>query len=103
MSTVQKLYHCGVCEQKTKSRCARCRQVYYCSQSCQKKDWKSHKQTCTQKEEADAKFGKIDYDHKIENMEKDELREMLNAEPPSWWTETKWSDYDWAELLRSLQ
>jgi len=27
--------------------CSRCRCVYYCSQSCQKKDWKEHKERCT--------------------------------------------------------
>ena len=28
-------------------RCSRCKQAYYCSVACQKKDWKTHKPNCT--------------------------------------------------------
>jgi len=27
-------------------KCSRCKCVYYCSQTCQKKDWKEHKKPC---------------------------------------------------------
>lgn len=29
-------------------RCSRCKRSWYCSQACQKKDWKFHKTICTQ-------------------------------------------------------
>jgi hypothetical protein len=32
---------------KTFSTCSRCKQARYCSQNCQKVDWKMHKKTCT--------------------------------------------------------
>lgn len=31
-------------------RCSRCKSVYYCSGSCQKEDWKTHKVTCNNPE-----------------------------------------------------
>ena len=38
---------CEVCGARTKlSQCAGCCQVSYCSQSCQKTHWKSHKNVC---------------------------------------------------------
>lgn len=51
---------CGGCKEKEASplgpgstsaaerfkKCARCRQVYYCSVECQKKHWKTHKKHC---------------------------------------------------------
>ncbi len=36
---------CGTLKSKTK-RCSKCRVVYYCSKTCQKKDWKTHKTEC---------------------------------------------------------
>jgi tetratricopeptide (TPR) repeat protein len=46
---IQDKHHCAYCnnmsEQKLK-RCARCKDVYYCSTECQKKDWKDHKPKC---------------------------------------------------------
>jgi len=30
-------------------RCARCQSVYYCNRECQRKDWSTHKLTCTKK------------------------------------------------------
>ena len=29
-------------------KCGKCKSVYYCSQICQKEDWKKHKQICSQ-------------------------------------------------------
>lgn len=39
---------CIVCGALTTFCCSRCRRVYYCSQSCQRLDWRSHKLTCTE-------------------------------------------------------
>ena len=37
---------CTVCKQPSVLKCKRCLGVYYCSRTCQKKDWMEHKQTC---------------------------------------------------------
>lgn len=37
---------CGVCGGKGSKTCSRCLKAYYCSESCQKEDWKTHKQGC---------------------------------------------------------
>ncbi|KNC51484.1 uncharacterized protein AMSG_07680 [Thecamonas trahens ATCC 50062] len=38
---------CKVCGKgESRSRCSRCKAVVYCSRSCQKIDWKAHKQVC---------------------------------------------------------
>ncbi|KAF6752925.1 hypothetical protein DFP72DRAFT_904020 [Ephemerocybe angulata] len=39
---------CGMCNRRggNMKACAACKKVCYCSVECQKKDWKSHKQTC---------------------------------------------------------
>ncbi len=37
---------CIVCGAPTTFCCSRCRRVFYCSQSCQRLDWRSHKLTC---------------------------------------------------------
>ncbi|CAH0385498.1 unnamed protein product [Bemisia tabaci] len=42
-STHRKHYQDGIRELLT---CSRCKRVKYCSQDCQKKDWKSHKPSC---------------------------------------------------------
>ncbi|KAJ5919621.1 hypothetical protein N7454_009456 [Penicillium verhagenii] len=36
-------------------RCSRCHSAYYCSQDCQKADWKTHKMACTSKPETQAR------------------------------------------------
>ena len=37
---------CIVCGKRTTFCCSRCRRVFYCSQTCQKVDWRSHKLIC---------------------------------------------------------
>lgn len=39
---------CAYCKSNVsaKSRCSRCKKVNYCSQVCQREDWKNHKLTC---------------------------------------------------------
>ena len=39
---------CGLssCDNSGTLRCGRCKLFYYCSQNCQKEDWKNHKQKC---------------------------------------------------------
>jgi hypothetical protein len=42
---------CNTCGQADSSkRCGACRKVYYCSETCQKNDWKSHKPNCLNEE-----------------------------------------------------
>ena len=38
---------CRVCGKEDSKKCGQCHRVYYCSVQCQKKDWKSHKATCS--------------------------------------------------------
>ncbi|RIB12198.1 P-loop containing nucleoside triphosphate hydrolase protein [Gigaspora rosea] len=37
---------CNICKKSTKRCCSKCKQIYYCSKKCQKKDWKIHKEYC---------------------------------------------------------
>lgn len=39
---------CAYCSQEATHFCSTCKAVYYCSQVCQKADWKNHKQSCKQ-------------------------------------------------------
>ena len=44
-------HFCGVTEKKLTRKprlCAGCKELRYCSKTCQKKDWKNHKLTCGQ-------------------------------------------------------
>jgi hypothetical protein len=36
---------CSVCQVETKMKCSCCKKVYYCSEACQKSDWKSHRES----------------------------------------------------------
>ena len=38
--------YCLTCHGTAPLRCARCKKVYYCNRSCQKKHWTFHKQVC---------------------------------------------------------
>lgn len=37
---------CAHCSQETIQFCGKCKKVYYCSEHCQKADWKTHKRNC---------------------------------------------------------
>lgn len=37
---------CFICNSYTNMKCKGCRKVYYCSNLCQKEDWKKHKLLC---------------------------------------------------------
>lgn len=37
---------CSVCLKKTKNKCSKCNQTYYCSKECLKKEWLIHKLVC---------------------------------------------------------
>ena len=39
-------HHCCVCGKPSSLRCSRCLGAQYCDVSCQRKDWKSHKEAC---------------------------------------------------------
>lgn len=45
---LEAMHTCFLCfrDQVRMSKCGRCRLVRYCSQDCQRKDWKSHQQWC---------------------------------------------------------
>ena len=43
---VSKETTCGNCSQPSKTKCSRCKLIYYCGVDCQKKDWTSHKKFC---------------------------------------------------------
>ncbi|KAI1315912.1 hypothetical protein EDD11_000226 [Mortierella claussenii] len=47
MSTLPAKPPCIVCKTPSVTRCSRCRVVHYCSETCQRKDWPSHKIACT--------------------------------------------------------
>lgn len=44
---------CKVCGKEDSKKCGQCHRVYYCSVQCQKKDWKSHKATCSPRQPAE--------------------------------------------------
>lgn len=37
---------CQICAHHATQFCGACKQVYYCSEKCQKSDWENHKQSC---------------------------------------------------------
>ncbi|CAJ1461209.1 unnamed protein product [Effrenium voratum] len=46
LDAVQSCHQCGIISQKNLLACSSCRQVAYCSQECQRADWKQHKLSC---------------------------------------------------------
>jgi hypothetical protein len=49
-SEVGTIKKCKICSKKTTNKCSRCKRTYYCSQKCQRDDWKEHKKTCKAKD-----------------------------------------------------
>ena len=47
------LKQCRTCQKNGDNlfRCSKCKDVYYCDQECQRKDWVSHKSYCKNKSE----------------------------------------------------
>lgn len=43
---ITRFYHCIICNTSTIDKCDKCNIVYYCSLSCQLKDWDRHKKIC---------------------------------------------------------
>jgi MYND finger len=37
---------CAICKKQTKTRCSRCSAVYYCSATCQRTHWPTHRTVC---------------------------------------------------------
>ena len=59
---------CNSCGQADSTkRCGACRKVYYCSEKCQKNDWKSHKPNCVNREEKTIQVCLVDGDQVTEN------------------------------------
>ena len=52
-ATLPKSATCENCKEREKKMmvCGQCRQAYYCSRECQKKDWKQHKKSCALRKE----------------------------------------------------
>ncbi|VDC07636.1 unnamed protein product [Peniophora sp. CBMAI 1063] len=52
--------HCGIRDvQKALFRCSRCQYMFYCSKACQKADWKTHKEGCTDRYNSIKKLEKL--------------------------------------------
>ena len=66
-------HHCCVCGKPSSLRCSRCLGAQYCDVSCQRKDWKSHKESCKRAEEVKKSIEEVhgpqttveDFDEKI--------------------------------------
>ena len=50
---------CCVCSKVTRSRCESCRHVFYCSPTCQAKDWPFHKLECSPTEKVEQLAGRF--------------------------------------------
>ncbi|KAJ7438018.1 hypothetical protein B0H11DRAFT_596284 [Mycena galericulata] len=48
---------CIQCAKHAETRCAACKIVFYCSQECQRRDWKYHKRQCKQVQLLNVGFG----------------------------------------------
>ena len=46
--SISKKFQCAICKKEKAhlKKCGRCQMIYYCSRTCQKKDWKRHKKKC---------------------------------------------------------
>lgn len=65
---------CKVCGKEDAKKCGKCHRVFYCSVTCQKKDWKSHKETCTSSLQAATP-------NPHNNSDSDELPKAIFSEP----------------------
>jgi hypothetical protein len=55
------LQYCSVCGHQSSLRCSNCIGALYCSVTCQRKDWKSHKVICKEAEEVKKNFEEHGY------------------------------------------
>jgi len=84
-SSVQSLRAvCQVCGDKTVTACTGCRRVFYCSRTCQRKDWKSHKMDCEASLQKDARREAVQKtsangtDASVKNPSPKQQQEVLN-------------------------
>lgn len=74
---------CERCEKTGQSfpRCSRCKEVYYCSQDCQRKDWSKHKKECVRPEDRPEPINEDDVVGFVECGTFEECREYLIKHP----------------------
>lgn len=66
---------CGHCTKPTRTRCAGCHVLYFCSKECQKSAWSEHKAECKQFQFVQRAHKEIDATHNGQNSFETHLRE----------------------------
>jgi hypothetical protein len=78
-----KVVKCSCCFKMLVSgqkKCSKCKQVTYCSEECQRKDWPKHKLDCREQEKTDEEKyteAKQDFKKNFEQPEEDSIETML--------------------------